>query len=655
MSELRTRFWFLSLLLGAAAAIPAQGHGKHGGGMGGGSMPRSSPGSSFGPKSAPSHSSPAPRPSAPAPSYSPRSSPGPKAAPSPSTPSFPRGGNPGNSSPGGSSRGKFDPGSSSTPSIPGSSRTPSGTGTLPRTWPGTGSSSGSKIRITETGSTPFPGEVPSQPSGSKVVQPRMGTSEAGPGKLTPSAREIYERPGKFAPSSGGAGSGKSFEPIDPRYRGTKVLPTGGTPAGGVASGKAFPTAGVEVPAGGLQPRAGKIGGAPVAVERYAAKPGGKSFGAGVPGKLPPAGGGSANKVARFSSASTAMSGSPRLVPGKPGSKPFASPALLPQSRYVGYGCNQYQWSYGWRSYGYCGGYWNPWYSYWDPCGYTWGSPWAWGGGWYGSGWYWGHGAFACSFSLWYPWWWYRSWYWNTCYADCWWYSSVRPRCVTTGYWWYPATTYCPTYLYVPSTVVVTEDPATVPATAPSSVTVAAPTEEPAAVPAAPSASEPPAVRLARKYIELGDYYFQAGRFREAADAYARARTYAPEDATVHFVLADAAFATGDYQFAAFLISEALRLDPSLATADTDKRLFYGDVRQFEDQLKQLDDYLAAKPNDAQAHLVRGYNLRFSGRTEDAIAAFRKVLELMPDHRAASLFLAALVPPAATEEGKPAIR
>ena len=35
----------------------------------------------------------------------------------------------------------------------------------------------------------------------------------------------------------------------------------------------------------------------------------------------------------------------------------------------------------------------------------------------------------------------------------------------------------------------------------------------------------------------------------------------------------AAFASGDYPVAAFLIGEALRLDPSMATADTDKRLY----------------------------------------------------------------------------------
>jgi tetratricopeptide (TPR) repeat protein len=156
--------------------------------------------------------------------------------------------------------------------------------------------------------------------------------------------------------------------------------------------------------------------------------------------------------------------------------------------------------------------------------------------------------------------------------------------------------------------------------------------------------------LARKYVELGDYYFKAGRFAEAVDAYSKARSYAPDDASVHFVLADAVFATGDYHFAAFLIAEALRLDPALASAETDKRSFYGDPKVFDTQMEALDRYLDIKPYDAQAHLVRGYNLRFSDKKDAAIAAFRRVLEIAEIH-AAQVFLDALVPKAADAPAK----
>ena len=41
----------------------------------------------------------------------------------------------------------------------------------------------------------------------------------------------------------------------------------------------------------------------------------------------------------------------------------------------------------------------------------------------------------------------------------------------------------------------------------------------------------------------------------------------------------------------------------------------------------LDGYLSRKPYDAHGHLVRGYNLRFSGDRDGAEAAFARVLEI----------------------------
>ena len=153
----------------------------------------------------------------------------------------------------------------------------------------------------------------------------------------------------------------------------------------------------------------------------------------------------------------------------------------------------------------------------------------------------------------------------------------------------------------------------------------------------------PAVRpnlfaLAAKYVELGDFYFGSGRYEDAAEAYAKARGHSPKDASVHLVMADAVFANGDYHYAAFLIAEAVRLDAAIVSADTDKRAFYGDPKDFDTQMAALRRYIAAKPYDAWAQLVLAYNLRFGGRRTAAIAAFRRVLELDPGNPTAQAFL-----------------
>ncbi|HEX6811209.1 MAG TPA: tetratricopeptide repeat protein [Planctomycetota bacterium] len=285
-------------------------------------------------------------------------------------------------------------------------------------------------------------------------------------------------------------------------------------------------------------------------------------------------------------------------------------------------------SYGNHAYG------NGWHSWCDPYHY---------GYYHGCHSYWSLYGGCWSWSLWYPWVSYSSYYWNHCYSGWWWNNWAYPYYASSSYWWYPSTTYCPTYLYVPGGSVVVEEAAPGESVAAGSGGVPSSAGDP---------GEPREVRgdvapenLAKKYVELGDYYFKAGRFPEAVEAYGKARSYAPDDASVHFVMADAVFATGDYHFAAFLIAEGLRLDPGLATAETDKRLSYGDPKVFDEQMAALDRYLDIKLYDAQAHLVRGYNLRFSGKSDAAITTFRRVLEIAPENRAAQVFLDALAPKA----------
>jgi len=159
------------------------------------------------------------------------------------------------------------------------------------------------------------------------------------------------------------------------------------------------------------------------------------------------------------------------------------------------------------------------------------------------------------------------------------------------------------------------------------------------IPSVPERAAASAEGLADRFITLGDFYFKEGRFADAADAYARARTYAPDDATIHFVLADALFATGDYHFAAYLIAEAVRLDPEIVKAVADKRGFYGDAALFDKQLETLEKYILDKPYDAAAHFVYGYNLYFSGQIADAAKAFEQTLSIEPTHEAAKAFLA----------------
>ena len=214
-------------------------------------------------------------------------------------------------------------------------------------------------------------------------------------------------------------------------------------------------------------------------------------------------------------------------------------------------------------------------------------------------------------------------------------SGPKPEAARYGsyshgpsYWWWPSNCYLPSYLQADAA------PAVVGGRAPAAAAPGA---------ARPAARQMKPAELTDKCVDLGDFYFRDGRFADAAAAYAHARTCAPGDASLHFVLADAVFATGDYHFAAYLIGEAVRLDPAIANAETDKRLQYGDVKLFEQQMQTLMRYVQEKPYDVMALLVLGYNLKFSGKPQDAAKAFARVLEIDPASVAARRFADSLAP------------
>jgi len=350
-------------------------------------------------------------------------------------------------------------------------------------------------------------------------------------------------------------------------------------------------------------------------------------------------------------------GSPRL------GAPLSSGGARTSRSFVGY--SPYRRSYGLGAVWNCGWGWNnswccnSWGAGWgvgvgwgySPFGYGWATRWSlcgWGGAGFNP-WAWNVGVLA-------PYYAWHSTYWSNCYQSTYWNNWSVPNALPASYWWYPTTTYCPTYLYVPSSVAVLDDEP-LPAAAGGSAEVLAAGGDvsgSARVEAgelsdtirAGRAAASEAMALAEKYVELGDFYFQASRYDDAAEAYAKARNYMPEDASVHFVLADAVFANGDYHYAAFLVAEAVRLQPGIVTAETDKRAFYGDPAEFEAQVEALQRYCKDKPYDAWAQLLLGYNLRFSDRPTRAVASFRKVVELDPSNPTAAAFLRDLEKPAA---------
>lgn len=153
-----------------------------------------------------------------------------------------------------------------------------------------------------------------------------------------------------------------------------------------------------------------------------------------------------------------------------------------------------------------------------------------------------------------------------------------------------------------------------------------------------SAEELKKLTPAEQYERLGDLFFRRGQYDEAASAYEKAIRENPERAALQFILADARFAMGDYHGAALAIRRGLEREPGLAGAKADKRSFYASEEEFDRQLGRLRQFVAEHSADADALLVLGYNLHFSGQREEARKAFERVKETNRGDAAAEAFL-----------------
>lgn len=128
---------------------------------------------------------------------------------------------------------------------------------------------------------------------------------------------------------------------------------------------------------------------------------------------------------------------------------------------------------------------------------------------------------------------------------------------------------------------------------------------------------------ADRYLSLGDRAFREGRYTDAAQFYAKAVEYAPTQAVLHLVLADALFATGDYHYAAYSIRRGLELEPTLAQAVVDKHEFYTDPAEFDRHIARAELLLGENPEDADVRLVLAANYLFGNRSASAVDLLEK--------------------------------
>ncbi|MEQ8791408.1 MAG: tetratricopeptide repeat protein [Pirellulaceae bacterium] len=146
----------------------------------------------------------------------------------------------------------------------------------------------------------------------------------------------------------------------------------------------------------------------------------------------------------------------------------------------------------------------------------------------------------------------------------------------------------------------------------------------------PRTSNPESRRIARRFVETGDSYFQRQRYSEALAQYKSAAKLAPDLAEIYFRQGHAYVATRRYDLAAGVFRRGLALDPEIVRADYTLDTLYDDAKIAKhSHLDTLAATTLGRVDNADLLLVLGVFLHFDGQADRARKFFERSAEVSP--------------------------
>jgi len=165
------------------------------------------------------------------------------------------------------------------------------------------------------------------------------------------------------------------------------------------------------------------------------------------------------------------------------------------------------------------------------------------------------------------------------------------------------------------------------------------------------ASYEPAVTITERVVDSGtpagftspdsaeaDRLFDDGRYSEAAEMYRQLSFAHESDVFVRLAHAHCLLADGRYEYAAYVVRKAAGLDPDWEQIFMQLRGHYGDWGIYVDQVTELEQYIAEKPDNTAARFLLGYAYLFWDRYGDAAGVFRSLLARQPEDNGVRYFL-----------------
>jgi Flp pilus assembly protein TadD len=188
----------------------------------------------------------------------------------------------------------------------------------------------------------------------------------------------------------------------------------------------------------------------------------------------------------------------------------------------------------------------------------------------------------------------------------WWYFGY-PYFGYGGYYGYPSYGYSS----YPSGYVYTADGYTYPSTAAQVDQAAAATDQ--------------------DFAAEGEAAFRRGDYATAIRAWRHALVDQPENATLVLMLAQALFATGQYNEAAGAVQAGLSQIPEdqWGVVVSNYAELYGNIGDYTTQLRQLEAAAKRDPKDPALQFLLGYHYGFLGYPRQAEAVLKRATELAP--------------------------
>jgi cellulose synthase operon protein C len=137
-----------------------------------------------------------------------------------------------------------------------------------------------------------------------------------------------------------------------------------------------------------------------------------------------------------------------------------------------------------------------------------------------------------------------------------------------------------------------------------------------------------------KYFAAGQGYMKKGQYGDAVIEFRNALRLDPRFVEAYYELAQADLAQHDWSSAYGYLEKTIELDPTRLDARLDRGRLYLAARQFDKAEDEANFVITQDPGHVAAHQLLGAALIGEQKPAQALAAFSKVTELLPDNPSA---------------------